>query len=146
MPLLLTVARVLSVILPAIGAVKAILPSHSAPPAGASDPVQTIIQKIEALLAAITGTAWQDPNSIENDIADLEAALGLAVNSGLISGSALSLVQDAQAAIGKAAAALSNYKGGQMAVLDSNFSAEGIPGYIGAWSKGGAVAQLLGEA
>jgi len=143
-PLLLLVAQVIGAVVPAIGAVRAALPSHAA--AGDTAHSETVLEKVLALLGAVAGTTWQDPRTLSGLFADLQGALGIVAGGGVVTGPALDLVTQAHDTVGSIAASLANYKAGDMAVISTDFSVEGIAGNVGAWSKTGNVARLLGEA
>lgn len=137
MPLLLVIARVFAVIAPAVMAVRTVLEAHASANTAPPDSATTLLQKIESLIATLTTDKWQDPTSINNDIADIEQGLSALGGSGLLQGQQLADVQAAEATVGKFAATEADYMADEPAILFSNFSLKGKDGDILALSKQG---------
>lgn len=104
--------------------------------------VEPIIQKVQTVLTGVT--ALVPPTSLSNDIQDLGAALSTLQNSGIVPpGPAANALTEAISTLGKFNATVADYKSGQPAIIDDNFSFEGVDGVLLAVSKGGAAYQLL---
>jgi hypothetical protein len=144
MPIFLLIGNILSAVLPALGAVRQALPNHAANPQ-ATGHLTGLLGTIETLLGLVTGESWPTPNTLSNALTDLMQAVKLVTGSGVITGPALATAEQLAVNLGKVAAAAADYKSGQMAILYTNFSYDGIPGDIGAWSKTGAAAEALGQ-
>lgn len=106
--------------------------------------VEPIIQKVQVVLTGLT--ALQPPTSLSNDIGDLGTALTALQATGVVSAGspAAAALDEAVGVLGKFNATVADYKSGQAAILDDNFSFEGVDGVLIAVSKGGAAAQALG--
>lgn len=102
--------------------------------------VSPLISKVIALLTTLTGL--RSPTSVDVALADLVTALGALKSSGLISNTAA--IDEALTIIGKFQAVEADYRSGQVALIDSNFSFAGIRGDLIAIAKGGAAAATLG--
>lgn len=106
--------------------------------------VEPIIGKVQIVLSGLT--ALTPPNSLNADIQDLSTSLNALQSSGIVpAGSpANAALTTALGILGKFNATVADYKSGQAAVIDDNFSFEGVPGVLIAVSKGGPAAQALG--
>jgi len=97
MPLLIAIAHIIGVVLPAVSAVRIALPSHTA--AASTDPLTGLLQKIETLLGLVTGEQWQDMNTLEGAVTDVTQAMGVLTSGGILAGNALDEVSGALAKI-----------------------------------------------
>jgi hypothetical protein len=125
---------VISTILSVVGAI-----------GGAAFPsVQPIIAKVQVVLTGLT--ALVPPTSLTNDIADLTTALTTLQSTGVVPAGtpAADALSTAIGALGKFSVTVSDFKSGQAAIIDDNFSFEGVEGVLIAVAKGGAAAQALG--
>jgi len=101
--------------------------------------VVAIVQKVATALGVIQNLS--DPNSVSAAMADLSAILAEVKAAFPNAGPQ---VDEAVAAAEKFQAVVNDYKSGQAALIDSNFSFFGIEGDLVAVSKGGPAAQALG--
>lgn len=105
--------------------------------------IQPIILKVQTVLTGLT--ALVPPTSLSNDIADLTTSLTTLQATGVVpAGAGTDALNEAIAALGKFNATVADYTSGQAAVIDDNFSFNGVPGVLLAVSKGGPAAQALG--
>jgi hypothetical protein len=131
--MLATIQKVFSVImavLAALGASTTLNVSAIAP----------ILAKIAALLASLS--SLKSPTDVDSALADLVSALSALKTSGLIADT--TPLDEALAVIAKYEQVEADYKSGQVALLDSNFSFDGVEGDLIAIAKGGSAAATLG--
>jgi hypothetical protein len=124
------IAALLSVVLTAISAVGGADISAFTP----------VLQKISAVVGGLG--SLQSPTSLSADVADITALLSTLKSSGVIATSGP--LDEALAALGKFTATVADYKRGDLAIIDDNFSFDGVPGILCAMTKGGNAAQLHG--
>jgi len=102
--------------------------------------VSPIIGKIAGILASLSGIT--NPNSLDKAIHDLELVLDAAQKSGLLTN--VPAVNEALDVISKYKVVEADYVAGQVALISSTFSFNGIGGDLIAVRKSGAAAKLLG--
>jgi hypothetical protein len=102
--------------------------------------VLPIIQKIQTLLSGLSSLT--PPTTVDADIADLVTLLTELQTTGVFTNS--TAVTQALGIIAKFQAVEADYKSGQAALIDSNFSFDGVAGDLIAVSKGGPAAEALG--
>lgn len=126
-----SILSIISVIVAAIGGLTNLNTSAITP----------ILTKISGIIASIT--TLKTPDSIEADIADLQTLLTSLQASGAITGEGATAITNALSVLNEAVASIANYKSGQFALIDDNFSAFGVPGVLVAFTKTGPAYQLF---
>jgi hypothetical protein len=131
--MLADIARIISIVMAVLGAVGA----QTGLDVGKIAP---IIGKITEILGSLSGLTT--PSTVDAAIADLAAILSALNSDGVLTD--VPIVEEALAVIAKFKVVEADYMAGQVAVISSNFSFNGVAGDLLAVSKGGAAAQLLG--
>lgn len=131
--MLATIQKVISVVvlvLGAIGATTNVDVSHVAP----------IISKISTLLGSLS--SLKTPTDVDSALLDLTSALSALKATGIITNT--TPIDAALTEIAKFTAVEHDYVSGQVALIDSNFSFDGIKGDLFAISKSSPVRADLG--
>jgi hypothetical protein len=127
------IARIISIVMAVLGAVGA----QTGLDVGKLAP---IIGKITDILGSLSGLTT--PSTVDAAIADLAAILSTLNSDGVLTD--VPIVEEALVVIAKFKVVEADYMAGQVALISSKFSFNGVAGSLIALKDGGSAAQLLG--